>query len=89
MNSEDEVCYCGIPMKEHHIWSSCTSPQVNPQIHNWMKPFIEEFGMDPYVVRILGREGIAEDILEALYRVKDKFLSDGVTGNTSDSGSEE
>ncbi len=43
---------------------------TNNKIHDWMKPFVEEFGMDPEVVRILGREGVADAVLEALKKAK-------------------
>jgi hypothetical protein len=42
------------------------------KIHDWMKPFIEEYGLHPETVRILGHEGIQDEIMEALKRAEEK-----------------
>jgi hypothetical protein len=42
------------------------------KIHDWMKPFIEEYGLHPETVRFLGQEGMAEEIMEALKRAEEK-----------------
>jgi hypothetical protein len=44
------------------------------KIHDWMKPFIEEYGLHPETVRFLGQEGMAEEIMEALKREAKKVV---------------
>jgi hypothetical protein len=75
MNNEEEVCFCGMLMKDHNASFGCGHARA---IHEWMEPLVNEFGLHPEVVRIMGREGIQEDVLDAFRRIKDGKLEEGI-----------